>query len=62
MKFQLTINLGNDLMRSSDDLARAIQNVIYQLYGVGSDHPLRKGTFALIFDENGNKVGRWCLR
>lgn len=53
MKFTLEIELGNDAMQTSDDVAEALANVTNSL--------LDGLTSGAIRDANGNTVGKWNL-
>lgn len=52
-KFTLTIDLGNDAMCSTGDIAEALRNVADRLELYAEDS-------GIIRDENGNKVGTWA--
>lgn len=53
-KFTLMIELGNDGMKSREDVADAILVASYQLTG-------SRERGGLILDVNGNSVGHWRL-
>lgn len=56
MKFLLEINLGNDAMRSDDDITDALWSVRERIYYDGIVlHKIRKN----ILDRNGNIVGHY---
>lgn len=57
MKFKLEIELGNDAMCTSRDVANALLEVARKL-GSAETH-LRLEASARIKDDNGNKVGEW---
>jgi hypothetical protein len=56
-KFTLTIELGNDAMRSSAHVASALRNVIASL----QEFPRHVGDSKRIQDVNGNTVGEWSF-
>ena len=56
MKFQLTINLGNDAMQDDADVATALRTLAHLLDRDGfpaASHGIR--------DANGNTVGTWAV-
>ncbi len=59
MKFVLEIELGNDAMRTGDDIAKALRHLSARLI------PYRKsdlpGASGRVGDVNGNTVGRWLV-
>lgn len=60
MKFHLTIELGNDAMRTGEDLANALHAVAADLreqYDTAEVFPER----SRIADANGNAVGTWAI-
>lgn len=60
MTFTLDINIGNDAMQSSDDLAAALRRIADQLETYPLDHLFSDGP-GRIHDLNGNTVGRYWL-
>jgi hypothetical protein len=68
MKFVLSINLGNDAMQTSGDVAEALWRVYRNLNSltaarVGSgDAKLRDTDEGKIVDVNGNTVGAWEVK
>ena len=55
MRFLLSIELGNDAMRTRKDIVRALRSVATSMVGgVPED-----GDSGAIRDENGNRVGGW---
>jgi len=56
MKFTLDIDLGNDAMRSPEDIAHALETVAHRLRNESD------GDTAPIRDTNGNTVGEWAYR
>ncbi len=62
MTFTLTIELGNDAMRTCGDLARAVSAVGHKILvnSGGTQTPLADG--GKIMDANGNSVGNWEVR
>jgi hypothetical protein len=67
LTFQLYINLGNDAMRTADDLAGALQAIAEDVRDpramapfayTDEDGNLEAGYFQTIFDGNGNDVDR----
>lgn len=54
MKFTLEIEMGNEAMRSPEDVAKALRNVAHRLPGAMDA--------GYILDENGNNVGEWAFR
>lgn len=56
MKFTLTIELGNDAMQDSNDVAAALHTVASYLRGSGSWDDIDAG---MVRDDNGNTVGSW---
>lgn len=59
MKFTLTINLGNDAIRTGNDVADALQETAINYL---SNSDLRKGDSGRVMDKNGNNVGQWEVR
>lgn len=57
MEFRLTITLGNDAMRTSQDVADALQQVRTKISGYPSY--FESDTSGTIKDANGNTVGTW---
>lgn len=57
MKFTLTIELGNDKMRTRNHISDALKTVASQI----DARPYKKmeGDEARIRDDNGNTVGEW---
>ena len=51
-QFKLKITLGNDAMRTGEDIAHALQEVADRV----EQHD---DTAGRIFDANGNTVGKW---
>ena len=56
--FTLRINLGNDAMRSLDDVARALRAVATKLESRTKDLVYADAT-GVVLDDNGNRVGHW---
>ncbi|HEX5426541.1 MAG TPA: hypothetical protein VFW94_23540 [Candidatus Acidoferrales bacterium] len=55
MNFQLSITLGNDAMQTGEDVIRALFDSLK-----GEAHlPLGVGVGGVLWDVNGNTVGRW---
>lgn len=54
--FTLTINLGNDVMQTADDVSNALRKVAARLRGRDWSDWAEK-----VQDENGNTVGEWTL-
>lgn len=52
--FKLSIELGNDAMQTSQDIANALNGVAARLKDVGTS-PMH----GVIRDINGNRVGEW---
>ena len=52
MKFTLEIELGNDAMRTANDVANALDRIADEVLFVGL-------TGRAIRDTNGNTVGKW---
>ena len=63
MRFTLTLDLGNDAMRSGDDIRLALRRTGELLEGLGERELLELVGSRLpgIRDENGNTCGRWEL-
>lgn len=57
MKFTLTIELGNDAMQDSIDVAMRIRVVADRL--IRLNHDFSVVTIGPVRDLNGNTVGRW---
>jgi hypothetical protein len=58
MKFVLEIELGNDAMQTGTDVLRAIRESLKGEEGL----PLDAGTAGILWDENGNTVGKWEVK
>jgi hypothetical protein len=54
MKFELTIALGNDTMRSGEDVAEVLYRVATRVEGTDADS-------GAIVDSNGNTVGSFAF-
>lgn len=62
MKFTLTIELGNDAMRTPHDLNGALLKVRQKLMNAGNPYaPLTQVDGGNIMDLNGNTVGEWGI-
>ena len=62
MQFALTVNLGNDAMRTVEDVAFALeQTAVNATRHVASDRTFTAGDSGLIRDSNGNAVGVWAV-
>ncbi len=59
MKFTLTIELGNDAMQNSFDVARALKKTADRLEMLKLGKEFRKSESGNISDDNGNTVGKW---
>ena len=57
--FTLTIELGNDAMRSPAELLAAVELSMRDVVAFWDDGPLSPGEYGRIRDENGNTVGNW---
>ena len=57
-RFTLTIELGNETMRTSNDVAAALHSVASYLRGSGDWADIDAGN---VRDENGNVVGHWSV-
>lgn len=60
--FSLSIDLGNDAMRSPDDVALALEriaNILRTRGGEWDTTPARRRDSGTIRDSNGNHVGDW---
>ncbi len=58
MRFVLTIELGNDAMQTSHDIANALRKVATRLALYPACEPQADNADA-IRDDNGNRVGGW---
>lgn len=56
-QFTLSINLGNDAMRTSAHVAAFLRKLASMIEAYEPGNIVGSG----IFDENGNKVGSWSL-
>lgn len=68
MKVTVTIELGNDAMRTADDVAWAIDESFrrhgtekHGLEGQGMYATLEAGDGRAVLDGNGNTVGEWTV-
>jgi hypothetical protein len=62
MKFTLTIEMGNDAMRTARHLNEALRKVATSVLAYEEDDEegfAGKVVSSIVRDENGNKVGRW---
>lgn len=59
MKFTLEIELGNDVMQSPADVARALEDVAKTLTATGLMAIHEEGD---VRDWNGNTVGEWSVK
>lgn len=55
--FVLKITLGNDAMKSADDIAEALRNAALRISYIGDC-----STFGVVHDLNGNTVGGWEIQ
>lgn len=71
LTFRLFINLGNDAMRTADDLAAALRTIadsvehpraMAPFAETDADGNLGAGWYQTIFDVNGNDVGRFAVK
>lgn len=66
MRFVLSIDLGNDAMRTADDVAATLEQVALNVTRAYADEPPpfplspRIPAYAII-DTNGNRVGSWSV-
>jgi hypothetical protein len=59
MNFVLTINLGNEAMKTSSDVARLLHDLADK---IGVRGEFKKGQDASLRDLNGNLVGYWRVK
>lgn len=59
MRFFININMGNDAMKSADDLANAIKKVADRIASEQYDIDPDDEYEVPINDDNGNTVGEW---
>jgi hypothetical protein len=64
MRFTLEIQLGNDAMQTTRDLQRALQDLARDfrndnLWDTNAPLTRELADDGRIYDENGNRVGRW---
>ena len=62
MRFNLSIKLGNDAMRTPDDVGEALADIAGLLGGNYAPFDARDDTNTVsqaIYDTNGNRVGSW---
>ena len=59
MKFTLTIELGNESMRSYQDVLDSLVDSLKRNSGGALDEQLMSGYSSRIRDINGNTVGKW---
>ena len=59
-EFRLTIELGNDAMRTPQDLAIALRKLANTFLSDAEDDMVP--TFGTIHDDNGNRVGDYVCR
>jgi hypothetical protein len=57
MKFTLEIELGNDAMMTGADVIKSLKNSLKD----EEELPLDEGTAGMLWDENGNTVGKWSV-
>ena len=57
MKFTLEITLGNEAMRTGEDIAAELDSISQTVYQLGEK--ITEGGTGRITDLNGNKVGEW---
>ena len=71
MTFRLYIDLGNDAMRTSADLAEILREISMNVMYPRTSAPFAKtdnagnllpGWYQTIFDRNGNDVGRYAVK
>lgn len=62
MRFMVEIELGNDAMRTWQDIRDALKQTIGKVGGRDSSHfKPTEGDGSRIRDENGNTVGKWAI-
>jgi hypothetical protein len=61
-QFILTIDLGNDAMKDTDDISRALHEIQKDLASAGTDIEHLSTTIHQIKDRNGNVVGHYEVR
>jgi hypothetical protein len=59
MRFRITITLGNDAMKTSEDVASALRVVAKHVDGYDFASKTLPGMVHAIHDLNGNRVGDW---
>ena len=60
MKFSIDIKLGDDAMRSVEDVAEALEKTAAKIRTYAD--PPSRGEGGRVMDRNGNAVGRWGFR
>jgi len=64
MRFQVTITLGNDAMRTRADLAHALLQIAQGMGAAadeGDESEVGRDEIGTVRDINGNRVGEWIL-
>lgn len=59
MKFTLEIDLGNDAMRTSKDVARSLRVLALGFTQDFMEAEMKPGNQGAAMDMNGNRVGGW---
>jgi len=57
--FRLNIDLGNDAMQTTNDIARALANIAVKMLDQDINNFV---LYQTIFDDNGNDVGRYGIK
>lgn len=57
--FRLNIDLGNDSMKTTNDIARALANIAVKMLDQDINNFV---LYQTIFDDNGNDVGRYGIK
>lgn len=60
MKFTLEIELGNDAMRTYEDIAKSVRLIFSDFSRRVED--VEEGEQGRIYDTNGNRVGVWEVK
>ena len=57
MKFVLTVQLGNERMKTGEDVGRLLKDISEVI----EHFEFTQGVSSSVSDDNGNKVGKWSI-
>ena len=61
MKLFVNIELGNDAMKTAEDLAQAVEYIANRIRAAYDSAPIQAICNGRVKDDNGNRVGTWGI-